>query len=173
MPASLLHSSFLIPSSTKGPRSCSLLYKVNEERKTEKCENPSWGHTTSKWPNKVKSESESHSVVSGSLRPYGLYSLWNSPGQNTRVSSHSLLQGIFPSQRSNPGLPHFRWILYLLSHRGSPRRRSYRYNPAPAAKPQFAVVSLESKWGWRWRGASKACPSQLSLQVPKGPPKNP
>ena len=35
----------------------------------------------------VKSERESHSVVSDSLRPYGLYSPWNSPGQNTGVGS--------------------------------------------------------------------------------------
>ena len=46
---------------------------------------------------------------------------WNSPGQNTGVSSHSLLQGIFPTQRSNPGLPHCRQILYQLGHKGSPR----------------------------------------------------
>ena len=36
-------------------------------------------------------------------------------------SSHSLLQGIFPTQGSNPGLPHCRRILYHLSHQGSPR----------------------------------------------------
>ena len=41
---------------------------------------------------------------------------WNSPGQNTGVGSHSLLQGIRPTQRSNPGLLHCRWILYQLSH---------------------------------------------------------
>ena len=44
---------------------------------------------------------------------------WNSPGQNTGVGSHSLLQGIFPTQESNPGLPHCRWILYQLSYQGS------------------------------------------------------
>ena len=44
-----------------------------------------------------------------------------SPGQNTGVGSLSLLQGIFPTQGSNPGLLHFRWILYQLSHQGSPR----------------------------------------------------
>ena len=49
-------------------------------------------------------ESESHSVVSNSLQPHGLYSPWDSPGQNTGVDSHSLLQGIFPTQGSNPGL---------------------------------------------------------------------
>ena len=68
-----------------------------------------------------KSESESHSVVSDSLRPHRLYSPWNSPGQNIGVGSLSLLQGIFPAQGLNPGLPHCRWILYQLSHRGSPR----------------------------------------------------
>ena len=52
--------------------------------------------------------SESHSVVSDSLRPHGLYGPRNSPGQNTRVGSLSLLQGIFPTQGSNPGLPHCR-----------------------------------------------------------------
>ena len=41
--------------------------------------------------------------------------------KNTGVGSLSLLQGIFPTQGSNPGLPHCRWILYQLSHKGSPR----------------------------------------------------
>ena len=64
---------------------------------------------------------ESHSVMSNSLWPHGLYSPWNSPGQNTGVGSRSLLQGIFPTQGLNPGLPHCRGILYQLSHQGSPR----------------------------------------------------
>ena len=55
---------------------------------------------------------ESHSVVSSSLRSHGLYSLWNSSGQNTGVGSLSFLQGIFPTQGSNPGFLHCRWILY-------------------------------------------------------------
>jgi len=46
---------------------------------------------------------------------------WSSPGQNTGVGSLSLLQGIFPTQGSNPGLPHCGQILYQLSHEGSPR----------------------------------------------------
>ena len=46
---------------------------------------------------------------------------WSSPGQNTRMGSLSLLQGIFPTQGSDPGLPHCRWILYQLRHQGSPR----------------------------------------------------
>ena len=44
-----------------------------------------------------------------------------SSGKNTRVGCHALLQGIFPTQGSNPGLPHCRYILYCPSHQGSPR----------------------------------------------------
>ena len=55
---------------------------------------------------------------------------WNSLGKNTRVSCHSLLQGIFPTQGSKPGLLHYRQILYHLSHQGnqsSPRRFPHNY----------------------------------------------
>ena len=59
--------------------------------------------------------------MSNSLPLHGLYNPWNSPGQNTGVGSLSLLQGIFPTQGLNPGLPHHGQILYQLSHNGSPR----------------------------------------------------
>ena len=49
-----------------------------------------------------------------------LLCLWNFPGKNTGVGSHSFLQGIFPTQRSNLGLLHCGQILYCLSHQGSP-----------------------------------------------------
>ena len=63
---------------------------------------------------------KSLSCVSDSLQPHGLYGPWNSLGQNTGVGSLFLLQGIFPTQGSNPALPHCRWTLYQLSHKGSP-----------------------------------------------------
>ena len=44
----------------------------------------------------------------------------DSPCKNTEVSCHALLQEIFPTQGSNPGVPHCRQILYWLSHQGSP-----------------------------------------------------
>ena len=56
-----------------------------------------------------------------SLWTHELYSPWNSPGQNTGVGSLSLLQEIFPTQGSKPGLLHCRQILYQLSLKGSPR----------------------------------------------------
>ena len=68
----------------------------------------------------LHSESESCSVMSDSLQPLGLYSPWNSPGQNPGVGSLSLLQ-IFLTQGLNPGLPHCQRISYQLSHKVSPR----------------------------------------------------
>ena len=59
---------------------------------------------------------ETHSVVSRSLQPHGLYSPCNSPGQNTGVGSLSRLQGLFLTQESNWGFLHCRWILYQLSY---------------------------------------------------------
>ena len=69
---------------------------------------------------------EGPSVVSDSLQPYGpwptrLLCPWDSPGENTGVGCHSLLQGIFPTQGSNPGLLYCRQILYQLNHNVSPR----------------------------------------------------
>ena len=55
--------------------------------------------------------------MSDSLWSHGLYSPWDSPGQNTGVGSRSLLQGIFPTQGSNPGLLPCRQILYQLDQR--------------------------------------------------------
>ena len=76
-------------------------------------------------------ESESHSAVSDSLQPHGLYNPWNSPGQNTGVGSLSFLQGIFPTQGSNQGLLHCRWILYHLSY------ESYERSPNMTLKVTF------------------------------------
>ena len=93
--------------------------------------------------NEVK-RSESRSVVFDALRPRGLYSPWNSPGQNTGVGSCCLLQGIFPNQRSNPGLLHCRQILYQLSHQGSPRILEWAAYPFSrgSSQPRNQVNSL-------------------------------
>ena len=55
------------------------------------------------------------------LQPARLLCPWNSPSKNTGVNSCSILQGIFPTQVSNPGLLHCRQILYHLSHQGKPK----------------------------------------------------
>ena len=70
-------------------------------------------------------ESVSPSVMSSSLQPQGLWParllcLWDFPGKNTGVGSHSLLQGIFLTQELNPDLLHCGKILNHLSHQESP-----------------------------------------------------
>ena len=81
------------------------------------------------------------SVVSDSLRPYGLKPArllcpWNFPGKNAGVGCHALLQGIFPTQGLNQCLLHLlhcRWIPYPLSHLGSLRF--------------FISIRLTENWG--------------------------
>ena len=53
------------------------------------------------------------------LQPTRLHCPWNFHGKNTGMGCHFLLQGIFPTQESNPGLPHCRQTLYHLSHQGT------------------------------------------------------
>ena len=89
-PPSCLQKSLLRPGDSPRPALCLRLQKSLP---------PSY--ITHLGPPPVLSESESCSVASDSLRPHGLYSPCNSPGQNTRVCN--LLQGIFPIQRLNPG----------------------------------------------------------------------
>ena len=94
-----------------------------------------------------KRESESRSVRSDSLRPHGLYSSWNSLGQNTGVGSLSLLQGIFPTQGWNPGLPHCRRILYQLNHKGSPRILEwvvYPFSSRSSHEPGSPALQMDS-----------------------------
>ena len=72
---------------------------------------------------------------------------WNSPGQNTGVHSLSLLQGIFPTQGSNPGLPQCRWILYQLSYKGSPMYGiCFQIMEKAVMKGQEAAVAIS--WWW-------------------------
>ena len=93
------------------------LFQFYKDQVSNDCSHPKLHHGVP-WG---ELSSESHSVMSDSLRPRGLYSPWNSPGQNTGVGSLSLLQGIFPTQGLNSGLPHCGQILYQLSHQRSPR----------------------------------------------------
>ena len=79
------------------------------------------------------------SVVPNSLQPDGLYSSWNSPGQNIGVGSLSLFQGIFLTQESNQGLLHCRWILYQLSYEGS--SNMYAKDMLIHGKHCFKVIS--------------------------------
>ena len=108
--------------------------------------------------------------------PHGLYNPWNSPDQNTGVGSLSLLQGIFPTQGLNPGLPHCRHVLYQLSHRGSPPQPCHleHWSQGPLYKHctphrhfvsplNSSQVEHEEGWGaksspWRVEGRSSYAP---------------
>ena len=77
--------------------------------------------------------------MSDSLQHYGLQPTrllcpWDSPGKNTGVGCHALLQGTFPTQKSNWGLPHCTWILYRLSQE-SPKILEWVAYPFPGELP--------------------------------------
>ena len=119
-------------------------------------------------------ESESCSVASYSLWPHGLYSPWNSPGQNTGVGI-SLLQEISPTKGSNPGLPHSRQILYQLNHQGSPEILEWIAYPFSSAsswpKNQTGVSCIAGGFftNWAIREAQKSFIFCISLLSPFPP----
>ena len=102
-------------------------------------------------------ESESCSVMSESLRTHGLYNPWNSSGQNIGVGNLPLLQGIFPSQVLNSCLPHWRQILYQLSHQGSSELTS---NKAESMLQGVLVISSTST-PVRMAGKRKTSPLKM------------
>jgi len=87
----------------------------------------------------------SRSIMSNSLRPHGLYVPYQAPlslgilQARIRVGLHNLLQGIFPTQGSNPGLPHCRQILYYLSHQGSPVAAAKSLQSCPTLRDPIDV----------------------------------
>ena len=107
--------------------------------------------------------------MSNSLQPYELQAArflcpWNSSGRNTGEGSHFLLQGIFPTQESNPGLLHCRQILYHLSHQGSSswlticliktymhihnRNEQYWWNDEIILKVFLFILLMAQKYAW-------------------------
>ena len=108
--------------------------------------------------------------MSDSLWPHGLYSPWNSPGQNTGVGSLSLLQGIIPTQRSNPGLPNCRQILYHLSHKGSPGNTVVKGNKFHSPVNFSLFYSFMNEWRHHWKLAPDLVYWCDSLHYPTPPP---
>ena len=98
-------------------------------------------------------ESVSHSVVSNSLRPHGLSQRarllcpWSFSGKNTEVGSHFLLQRIFPSQGSNPGLLQCMRSLYHLNHQKESESEVTQFcpalcNPMDCSLPGFSIHGI-------------------------------
>ena len=112
----------------------------------------------------------SHSVVSNSSRtvahpmgcsPRGSSVRGDSPGKNTGVGCHTLLQGIFLTEGLNPGFPHCRQILYHLSHQGSLRILEW------VAYPFYRGSSRRRNWTGVSRIASRFFTSWATTEVPK------
>ena len=86
-------------------------------------------------------------IVSNSATPWTVALCpWDSLGRNTGVGCHALLQGIFPTQGSNPGLLHCRQIFFLnhLSYQGNPRRHgANRLFPGMRGSTLWAVQLLQ------------------------------
>ena len=106
------------------------------------------------------------------LQPHGLQlaSLLypqNSSSKNTRLDSQSLLQGIFPNQRSNPGLLHCRWILYQLDHKGSPRILEWVAYPFSSGyslpRNQSGVSCIASGFFTNWATAVLTFVNELTI----------
>ena len=83
----------------------------------------------------------------------------DSPGKNTDMGFHALLQEIFPSQASNPGLPHCRQILYHLSYQGSLRILEWvaypfsRGSSQPRNQTGVSCIASRSFTSWATREA--------------------
>ena len=118
------------------------------------------------------------SVVSDSLRPHGLWPArllcpWNSPGKNPGEGIHAFLQGIFLTQGSNLGLPHHRWILYLLSQRGWIKGRAQGGSWCLIYVCRLAREQVPVSWCLvdplsHWRG-QKRCPRKRNGSLQWGP----
>ena len=108
-----------------------------------------------------------------------LYSPWNSLGQNTGVGSQSLLQGIFPAQVLNQGLLHCRWILYQLSHKGSPRILEWVVYPFSRGSSQprnwtsvsciagrfFSTWAIREALAWKQTDNTSDIPAQANVRT--------
>ena len=98
----------------------------------------------------------SRSVVPDSLWPHGLQSTrflcpWDFPGNDTGMGCHFLLQGIFPTQESNPGLLHCRQILYRLSYKGSPNLKPLRRNKTSLTLlTNWTIIALSCQTVFLW-----------------------
>ena len=130
---------------------CHDFFDLTREADTNKWDNvklkkKNWSARQRKWNCKWKSLSR----VQLFATPWSIYSLGNSPGENSGVGSLSLLQGIFPTQESKPGLPHCRQILYQLSHQGSPRILEWVAIafpgdlPNPGIRPRSSALQTDS-----------------------------
>ena len=107
------------------------------------------------WRIRVSCSVVSHSSTSMDCSPPGSSCSWNSLSKNTEAGCHSLLQGIFPTQGSNAGLLHCRWIFYHLSLQGSPLEDTY-----------LAATLASTNWMLKYPPAGASQVAQLLKNLP-------
>ena len=93
----------------------------------------------------------------------------DSPGKNTGVSCHALLQGIFPTQGWNPGIPHCRRILYQLRYQGNPRILDWVAYPVSRGSSQprnrTGISCIAGGFFTSWAKSPHACMHLSRLQI--------
>ena len=109
---------------------------------------------------RIKSLSLFYSLWPRGLQPTRLLCPWNSPVKNTGVGSHSLLPGVFPTQRSNLGLLHCRQILYHLSQRQL-ENQCWRTVSIHMA---LGALSEPHAWEIAWRRWELENPNQMTFK---------
>ena len=103
----------------------------------------------------------SDSLQTHRLQPASFLCPWNPPSKNTEVGSHSLLQGIFPTQGLNLGLPHCRQILYCLSHQGSSPKKVLIFQLFPTlCNPMYCSLC---PWNSPGKNTGVGCHSLLQV----------
>ena len=92
-------------------------------------------------------------------RPPGSPVHGDSPVKNTEAGCQALLQGVYPTQGSNPSLPHCRRILYCLSHQGSPTHNLFllgnHTNLDCTLPPEGAILMLTALGAGEEGGAER------------------
>ena len=98
----------------------------------------------------------------------------NSPGKNTGVGCHALLQGIFQTQGSNPGLLHCRQILYHFSHQGNPRILEWAAYPfsrgTSRSRNRTRVTCIASNFFTSWATQEAPFIVLLAFKIPVAVP---
>ena len=115
-----------------------------QEERSESCSSPLWPH---------------------GLEPTRFFCPWDPPGKNTGVGCHSFLQGIFPTQGSNPSLPYFRRILYHLSYQGRRKRKGFLKTTLYSCDPHGHRVWGGGANGWRFCVFAPRSPAPLHQPV--------
>ena len=102
--------------------------------------------------------------MSNSLQLHGLYSPWNSPGQKTGMGSYSLLQGIFPTQGWNPGLPRCRWFFTSWATSPGDEREKPTTKITPPSKDLIQIQQRKQKL-YRQANAKRIQLIQMNLFI--------